>query len=221
MLAKKKIVESPVDDYEAGEENKVVGYDDDDADDKVDDKVAGYDVDDDDENNNDANHNNNDANHENDNEVADYDYDDDDDEDANEVADDDDDGDDAGDEDYKDDENVKVNFYNKNKNDVENEVKNDDDIADEEQHSYAKENAVDDGKNARNNSKSTCNNPPINLALLQYSDCKLSLKEKYALVTWRESLVSRRVTGMMVNSLEMIIKFSNEIVKIHGIEVPP
>jgi len=52
-------------------------------------------------------------------------------------------------------------------------------------------------------------------------DCKLSLKEKYALITWRESLVSRGVTGMMVNLLEMIIKFSNEIVKVHGIEILP
>jgi len=29
------------------------------------------------------------------------------------------------------------------------------------------------------------------------------------------------VTGIMVNSLEMIIKFSNELVKVHGMEIPP
>ena len=33
--------------------------------------------------------------------------------------------------------------------------------------------------------------------------------------------MTRGVTGMMVNSLEMIIKFSNEIVKVHGMEIPP
>ena len=33
--------------------------------------------------------------------------------------------------------------------------------------------------------------------------------------------MTQGVTGMMVNSLEMIIKFSNEIVKVHGMEIPP
>jgi len=62
---------------------------------------------------------------------------------------------------------------------------------------------------------------PMNDALLQYNNCKLMLKEKYLLITWHESLMTRGVTGMMVNSLEMIIKFSNEIVKVHGMEIPP
>jgi len=47
------------------------------------------------------------------------------------------------------------------------------------------------------------------------------LKEKNLLITWHESLMMQGVTGMMVNSLEMIIKFSNEIVKVHSMEIPP
>ena len=65
------------------------------------------------------------------------------------------------------------------------------------------------------------NKPPMNDALLQYNNCKLSLKEKNLLITWHESLMTQGVTGMMVNSLEMIIKFSNEIMKVHGMEIPP
>ena len=49
--------------------------------------------------------------------------------------------------------------------------------------------------------------PPMNNALLQYNNCKLMLKEKNLLITWHESLMMRGVTGMMVNSLEMIINF--------------
>jgi len=60
----------------------------------------------------------------------------------------------------------------------------------------------------------------VNDGLLQYNNCELTLREKYLLITWHKSLMMQGVTGMMVNSLEMIIKFSNEIVKVHGMEIP-
>jgi len=42
----------------------------------------------------------------------------------------------------------------------------------------------------------------------QYNNSDLSLKEKIDLVTWHHSLLDHGVMGMMVNSLEMIVKFS-------------
>jgi len=47
------------------------------------------------------------------------------------------------------------------------------------------------------------------------------VKEKNDLVTWQAMLLEQGVTGMFVSSLEMIIKFSKEIVCEHSIEVPP
>jgi len=62
-----------------------------------------------------------------------------------------------------------------------------------------------------------CNIPDIH----HYSTSDLSVKEKIDLVTWQVTLLEQGVTGMFVSSLEMIIKFSKEIVREHSIDVPP
>jgi len=119
--------------------------------------------------------------------------------------DDDDNDDDDDDEVGNDDDEVEVNEVD----DIGNVVDDDDIVEDD---------VVDDTLKIIQPTPDM--KPPTNNNLLQYNNCKLQLKE-IQLITWHESLMYCGVTGMMVNSLEMIIKFSNEIVKVHGMEIPP
>jgi len=49
----------------------------------------------------------------------------------------------------------------------------------------------------------------------------LQLNEKIAICKWQQSFVDEpRVTSPMLNLLEMIIKFSNDIMKEKEIEIP-
>ena len=51
---------------------------------------------------------------------------------------------------------------------------------------------------------------------------KTNVEEKNTLYTWHQSLIDRPgVTGSMVNCLEMIVKFSTDILNQQDIEVPP
>jgi len=55
----------------------------------------------------------------------------------------------------------------------------------------------------------------------QYDLEKINVEEKNTLYTWHQSLIDRPgVTGSMVNSLEMIVKFSTDILNEQDIEVP-
>jgi len=73
-------------------------------------------------------------------------------------------------------------------------------------------------KEINSSSKLVSDNMPD---ICHYNNSNLILKEKTVLVTWHKSLVDCGATGMMVNLLEMVVKFSNEIVKEKDIKVPP
>ncbi len=56
----------------------------------------------------------------------------------------------------------------------------------------------------------------------QYDLEKINVEEKNTLYTWHQSLIDRPgVTGSMVNCLEMIVKFSTDILNEQDVEVPP
>jgi len=56
----------------------------------------------------------------------------------------------------------------------------------------------------------------------QYELEKINGEEKNMLYTWHQSLITRPgVTGSMVNCLEMIVKFSTDILNEQDVEVPP
>jgi len=133
------------------------------------------------------------------------DYDDEDADDYNEVDDEDVGKDDEVDDEFKDDE-VEDVVEDEVKDVVKDVVGGHNEVADE---------TVNDNKKVVSSKMvvpTGVTKPLANNGLLQYNNCKLMLKEKYLLITWHESLMMWGVTGMMVNSLEMIIKFSNEIV---------
>jgi len=57
--------------------------------------------------------------------------------------------------------------------------------------------------------------------LRQYANTDLQLNGKIAICEWQQSFVNEPgMTSPMINALEMIIKFSNDIVKEKDIEIP-
>jgi len=55
----------------------------------------------------------------------------------------------------------------------------------------------------------------------QYAESDLSLIEKKTICNWQNTLCNQPgATSTMVESLEMIIKFSNDIIKEEGLEIP-
>ncbi len=65
------------------------------------------------------------------------------------------------------------------------------------------------------------NSSALELGTRQYELENINCKEKKILYTWHQSLIERpRVTGAMVNCLEMIVKFSVNILNEQDIEVP-
>ena len=56
----------------------------------------------------------------------------------------------------------------------------------------------------------------------EFDNTTLQLQQKLSISEWQNSLIDQPgTTATMVNALEIIIKFSNDITKEKGIEVPP
>ncbi len=64
-------------------------------------------------------------------------------------------------------------------------------------------------------------NAEMDIAIRQFDNVDMPFQEKNKILKWQNTLVDRPGMGTMIYTLEMIVKFSIDIIKEYGIEVPP